>query len=164
MHSDSWVGVPYEQCPPDVQHNIRVIGRMDAYWEAMRENGRRLAAYVDSLFLGRPIDKPAALPVPAVDDAEMEYMMGDPAAAARKLIDLVDGPDANAISAAAAEWEIEMSRKAKYLAYNRKALEKRYRKGCDQKEIDRVKKLIADGEEEIAFLQPRIDWARSQLS
>lgn len=164
MHSDFWAGVPYEQCPPDVQHNIRVIGRMDSYWEAMRENGRRLAAYVDSLFLGRPIDKPVALPVPAVDDPEMEYMMGDPAAAARKLIDLVNGTDADAISAAVVDWEIEISRKAKYLAYNRQALAKRYRKGADQKEIDRVEKLIADGEREIAFLQPRINWARSQLS
>ena len=164
MHSDSWVGVPYEQCPPDMQHNIRVIGRMDAYWEAMRENGRRLAAYVDSLFLGQPIDKPTALPVPAVDDPEMEYMMGDPAAAARKLADLVNGLDAAAIAAVAADWEMEISRKAKYLAYNRKALEKRHRKGAEQKEIDRVKKLITDGEEEVAFLQPRIEWATSQLS
>lgn len=164
MPSDFWAYVPYEQCPPDVQHNIRVIGRMDAFHAATKVNADALSAYVESLYQGKPLDKPKPVAIPSVDDEEMEFMMEDDIKRAAQFAALMLAEDSQAIARYLAAWTRDVCRKADYLAYNRKALEKRYRKGAGQEEIDRVKKLITDGEEEIAFLQPRIDWARSRLS
>lgn len=164
MPSDFWSYVPYEECPPDVQQNIRVIGRMDAFHAANEVNSDALSAYVESLYQGKPLEKPKPVAVPSVDDEEMEFMMEDDIKAAAQFAALMLAEDSQAIACYLAAWTKDVRRKSDYLAYNRKALEKRYRKGADQKEIDRVKKLISDGEEEIAFLEPRIQWATGQIS
>lgn len=164
MHSDSWVGVPYDQCPPDVQHNIRVIGRMDAFHVATKANSDALSAYVESLYQGKSVDKPKPVAVPSVDDEEMEFMMADNIKGAAEFADLMLAEDSRVIARYLDGWVRDFRRKADYLAYNRIALAKRYRKGAEQKEIDRVENLIADGEREIEFLLTRINWARLQLS
>lgn len=162
MHSDYWAGVPYEQCPPHIQSNIRVIGRMDAFRSAARKNLAALERYVESLFQGVPIPKPKPVRVPSVDDAEMEYFMRDSIRDADDVVSLMRGDDSKIIAYFTAVWCDSLARKSDYLEYNRKALQKRIRKGSDQAELDRVGKLISDGEAEVAFLVPRIQWAKSK--
>lgn len=163
MHSDSWVEVPFQQCPPHVQENTRVIGRMDAFLAAAEANKDALETYVEALFRGESSVKPKPVFIPPINDPGMEYMMERNVSDAAHIAQLMLGADVLAIIYLLDEWQTTLRRKTEYLVYNRKALEKRYRKGADQKEIDRVKKLITDGEEEIAFLQPRIAWARSKV-
>ena len=163
MHSDSWAGVPYERCPAHVQHNIDVIGRMDKFSEASRANLSALAAYVEALFLGNAIEKPKALAIPSVDDAEMEYMMEDDIKEANRVASLMVDTDRAAIEFLLGKWKILFQRKSDYLAYNRKALQKRINKHAEQNEIERVQRLIDEGVEEIAFIGPRIAWAESRV-
>jgi hypothetical protein len=165
MHSDFWVDVPNSQCPSYVQHNRQVCSRMDAFYAAERANKDALLAWVESMYAGQPITAPAAVSMPAtIDDAEMEYLMHEEIKDAAKVESILRGAaDADAVIMCLASWTEQLRRATDYLAYNRKALDKRYRKGSVQQEIDRVKKLISDGEQGIELLRPRIEWAEAWI-
>lgn len=152
MHSDSHTS------------DVQVISRMDAFWEASRANERALTRYVESLYCRAPIQKPTPLVVPSVDDEEMEFLMEFDISRAARVAALMSEDGEDIVAYYLPFWVAKFRNKSKYLAYNRHALEKRYAKGADAAEIDRVKKLISDGEAELAFLQPRIEWAEGFTS